>query len=146
MSEGFSAKYLDTETPNCYADPDYYDRDDPECRRCAFRATCSSLVDKRKKEKARETAAKAIEKARAARGGKAEVAEKKAGVIRQVGRDFVLEEPDDDDTFTSVTIYNATLNAAQGAVDTIANAVAHIPRKSYSNVFSNARRRRRNKE
>ena len=134
-----------TDRPECHGDEDYYDPDDSTCRQCEYRGTCQVLVRKAKEKTRKARAREAIDKARAAKAGAKTPARSSNGVIRTTNRDFELEEAEEDDTFTSVLTHNAALNALQGAADTFSDAISNIPRKSYTNVFTSARNRRKKK-
>lgn len=49
----------------------------------------------------------------------------------------------DTDTFGSVVVHNATLNAVQATLDTLSHGWRQIPRKSYGNLFHAERARKK---
>jgi len=53
MSSNFSSKYAKTSSvdrPDCYGDEEYYDPDDPECRRCNSRSACTLVIQRRRSQ------------------------------------------------------------------------------------------------
>lgn len=144
MSSNFSSKYgqsSSTERPDCYGDEDYYDPDDPECRRCHCRSSCS-LVIQRRKSQARtstRTRTKSVDRRRSRKEEKEE-----AALIQRMD-EYDEVEVLDTDTFGSVVVHNATLNAVQATLDTVSHGWRQIPRKSYSNLFHTERARKKKK-
>jgi len=142
MSSNFSSKYgqsSSTERPDCYGDEDYYDPDDPECRRCHCRSSCS-LVIQRRKSQAR-TSTRGRTRTRERRREK----EEETAIIRSMD-EYPERLVSETDTFGSVVIHNATLNAVQATLDTVSHGWRQIPRKSYSNLFHAERARKRKKK
>lgn len=145
MSSNFSSKYGQsslTERPDCYGDEDYYDPDDPECRRCHCRASCS-LVIQRRQSQAR-TSTRGRTKTANLRESRKEEKQEETALIKRID-EYPEEEILETDTFGSVVIHNATLNAVQATLDTVSHGWSQIPRKSYKNLFHSERARKKKK-
>lgn len=143
MSSNFSSKYGQsgaTERPDCYGDEDYHDPDDPECRRCHCRSSCS-LVIQRRKSQAR-TSTRTRTKSGERRRTRREEREEETALIQRM-EEYPEGEVLETDTFGSVVIHNATLNAVQATLDTVSHGWRQIPRKSYSNLFHTERSRKK---
>ena len=143
MSSGFSSKYGDRRSsdnnPDCYGDEDYYDRDDPECRRCPKYSMCGVIINRRKSRAARASTSRSLTSRndRRPRGKKDEPTN---DIAQRMGN-YIEQDVGESDTFTSVLIYNASLNGVQGMLDTASHAWGQIPRKSYANVFNSIRKK-----
>lgn len=133
MSDEFSRRYSTAGSssgrPECYGDEDYYDRDDRTCRACPSNTTCGLVV--RRKMKNAESPPKRAH----SRSGRAPT--KKDLPSRRREEVPTLEiDPEEGETFGEVALYNSATEAAQGFLDTIANAWSHRPRKTYKgNIF-----------
>jgi len=126
FSQRFSSSTNAREKPECYGDEDYYDPSDTTCRRCPVKGTCRVLVERRSKSSDRN----AITTTKSSRTGSS-VPRKQASVV---------VDHEEDDSFMGVLGHNSMLNAGQGFVDTLSEAVSSIPRKKYPNPFSRLRR------
>jgi hypothetical protein len=126
----FGSSSSQSSKPDCYGDPRYYERDDPTCRACPSRGTCEVVIKR---------------KDRAGRGGH-QVSRSRATTLKSESRSnipdiskYAEEEAEEGETFTSILVHNSSLNALQGFTATLNDAVAHIPRKGYANIFKAAR-------
>jgi hypothetical protein len=114
----FSDRFDDPERPGCYGDPDYFDLSHEVCQNCRWKGTCRLKVSGLRQQPGRtatpqSTVAGATNQAY--RGPKAKV----------------YEEPIETDTFTSVLMHNAGLNAVTSISETLTDALSQIPRKKY---------------
>lgn len=137
MSDEFSKRYSTTSNtsskPECYGDEDYYDRDDRTCRACPSVTTCGLVI--RRKQKREENSAP-IARRNSPTGGKTPTKRTKIG-----SHSLSEVDPEPGDTFGEVALHNSSLNALQGFVDTISDAVSHIPRKRYTgNIFGRGKK------
>lgn len=133
---GFTSKYASR--PDCYGEEDVYDPDDEECRQCPHKSPCSLVITRREAQARREITSRNSQRDRDRRK---ERKEKVGALIRSV-EDFPVGEPEEGDTFSTALVYNASLNALQGMVDTASHAVGQIPRKPY-NMFTSLRKKKR---
>ena len=142
MSSNFSSKYgqsSSTERPDCYGDEDYYDPDDPECRRCHCRSSCSLVIQRRKSQARTSTRGRTRTRERKREKGE------ETAIIRSID-EYPEGSVSETDTFGSVVVHNATLNAVQATLDTVSHGWRQIPRKSYGNLFHAERARKRKKK
>lgn len=130
-SEGPSSR------PDCYGDPDEYDRDDSICRDCRHNRLCELMVTKKQREQGKTSSY--------SRPSYRSTAEErtKSSVKRRGTTDYQEMDCLEDDTFAGVLVHNASLNALQGLADTLSGAVAQLPRKTYPNPFSRVKDRKK---
>ena len=129
MSNPFSQRFSggsSREKPPCYGDEQFYDPGDPECRKCPVKGTCRVLVERRKKNDSSSTIA-------TTRTSTKSIPKKSPTAI---------VEHEEQDTFMGVLGHNSCLNAGQAAVDTLSDAIASIPRKTYPNPIGMSRRKK----
>ena len=118
--------------PRCYKDPDIYDQDDEECIQCTWYGSCGALVKSKTARRDRNT--------RSVHRSSSTI---RPPAVIPKDSDYEYDDPEDADTFTSVLLHNSTLNALQGVTQTLNDAVAHIPRKSYQNLFTKMKKRKK---
>ena len=147
MSSNFSSKYgqsSSVERPDCYGDEDYYDPDDPECRRCHSRSSCSLVIQRRKSQARTSQRTRSRSNSLSRTPSRERTSSTEVELVRALDS-YPEGETLENDTFSSVVIHNATLNAVQATLDTASHAWSQIPRKGYQNLFHSERRRKKKK-
>jgi len=104
--------------PECYGDPDYFDLSDRTCQDCRWKGTCRLKVS-------------ALKGTQSAPYERTTAATPQGQVHRPVVKAKVYEDPVETDTFTSVLMHNAGLNAVTSISETLTDALSQIPRKKY---------------
>lgn len=130
-----------TEKPECFGEEELYDPDDRLCRDCGFEAACSykvkqesnttnseRLLGKTSYQNRSSRTSSYLNKLRSQR-------ESKEVSVRKQEHKVVQVEAEEEDTFTSVLMHNASLEAVQAMVDELSNSIKEIPRKSYKNLW-----------
>ena len=125
-----------SERPPCYSDPDEYDPDDHVCIECQFKGPCSVISAKKDRERRRKSSSSSS-------SSKTYSKKEKQGVNGKINPDsFTVEEPDENDSFSSAVLHNVSLNAVQAFTSTLDDAVSNIPRKGYTNLWNRKKKKK----
>ena len=133
------------DVPECWGDPDSYDPDDSICRSCAKFKTCEIKVDRVLESKNRGRSNRNVrsysrdaEPPRSSTRRRFSIRDNKPAYNERYEKeniDIPPSLPENNDTYGSVLIYNASIEAIQAITDEISSSVRHIPRKTYRGLW-----------
>lgn len=114
--------------PPCHGDDDYYDDTHETCTSCTYNKSCALKI--RRQANLANNKTKTSTSSRFVSTSRTE-----SNRIVPKKKEEVAIIEDDDCTFTSALMHNASIEAMQAMVDELANSIRHIPRKSYKNTW-----------
>lgn len=126
--------------PECFGDPDYYDPTDKLCNtECSFYTACG-IRSSRSGDAARRYIQNRVQNTPSATPAATPYVPQRttntpATVVDKTKIATIVEDCQETDTFTSILMHNASLEALQAIVDELGNSIKQIPRKSYTNLY-----------
>lgn len=125
--------------PPCFADPDEYDIEDEGCTECPFVDACGIRIARNSANKRSDTRTftSGTSNKRTSSYYRPPPSRSQSNVTnRSSPPKKVEQDPDENDTWSSVLMFNASIEMAQAMVDELSESVRAVPRKSYNKLWT----------
>ena len=126
--------------PECYGDPYQFDLDDPGCEECSYQQSCSIRCNRNSRSRQASSSYSSRQSFRSSESRKYLPSSKRTEKKSKSRTEVITAEAEEDDTFMSILMHNAGLEAMQSMVDELGNSIRHIPRKSYNSIWKRTKR------